>query len=111
MLKLTGKHQILTSTLFLKGTLQLCLFKTANLAASLGIAIPHICLPNPEIDLSRWAVIACDQFTSQPEYWQQVESVVGSAPSALRLVLPEIYLEHPRQISLLKSESAKLIKP
>lgn len=74
--------------------------KTANLAASLGIAIPHICLPRPEIDLSRWAVIACDQFTSQPEYWQQVESIVGQAPSALHLVLPEIYLEHPGKLSV-----------
>lgn len=76
--------------------------ETANLAASLGLAIPHVCLPRPEVDLSRWAVIACDQFTSQPDYWQQVESIVGQAPSALHLVLPEIYLEHPGNISVEK---------
>ena len=49
-------------------------------------------LPNREIDLSRWAVVACDQYTSQPEYWQRVEEYVGIAPSTLQLMLPEIYL-------------------
>lgn len=46
----------------------------------------------PRGDLSRWAVVACDQFTSQPEYWQEVEKTVGEAPSALRVTLPEVYL-------------------
>ena len=41
----------------------------------------------------KWAVIACDQFTSDAAYWDRVEKFVGQAPSALRLVLPEIYLE------------------
>ena len=44
------------------------------------------------IDLTKWAVVACDQYTSEPEYWQQVEQIVGDSPSTLRLVLPEIYL-------------------
>ncbi|MBO5305786.1 MAG: DUF1015 domain-containing protein [Clostridia bacterium] len=39
-----------------------------------------------------WAVVACDQFTSEPEYWQRAEALVGDAPSALRLILPEAYL-------------------
>ena len=46
----------------------------------LGIQIPQILLPEPGLDLSKWAVIACDQFTSQPEYWQQVEKLVGGCP-------------------------------
>ena len=46
----------------------------------------------PKADLEKWAVIACDQFTSDRDYWNQVESIVGDAPSALRLTLPEIYL-------------------
>ena len=46
----------------------------------------------PRGDLARWAVVACDQFTSQPEYWRQVEQTVGEAPSALRVTLPEAYL-------------------
>ena len=44
------------------------------------------------VDLSKWAVIACDQFTSQPEYWQRAWELVGDAPSALRLILPEAEL-------------------
>lgn len=61
----------------------------------IGVQIPEILLPKPEIDLAKWAVIACDQFTSQPEYWQQVERFVGEAPSTLHLTLPEIFLESP----------------
>ena len=40
----------------------------------------------------KWPVVACDQFTSQPEYWENAEKIVGDAPSALRLMLPEAYL-------------------
>lgn len=61
----------------------------------LGLLVPQVYLPGPDIDLQRWAVIAVDQFTSQPEYWAQVERLVGDAPSTLRLTLPEIYLEKP----------------
>ncbi len=46
-------------------------------------------------DLSLWSVVACDQYTSQPEYWQRVAERVGRAPSALRLILPESSLEGP----------------
>ncbi|MBE0601742.1 MAG: DUF1015 family protein, partial [Firmicutes bacterium] len=49
-------------------------------------------LPAQTVDLSAWASVACDQYTSQPAYWQEAEMLVGSQPSALRLVLPEIYL-------------------
>lgn len=41
---------------------------------------------------TRYAVVACDQFTSQAEYWDAAEALVGDAPSTLRMVLPEIYL-------------------
>lgn len=43
-------------------------------------------------DMTRWSVVACDQYTSEPEYWEEVDSLVGGSPSALRLILPEIYL-------------------
>ena len=46
-------------------------------------------------DYDKWSVVACDQYTSQPEYWQRVEERVGRAPSALRLILPESCLEGP----------------
>ncbi len=45
------------------------------------------------VRLADWSVIACDQYTSEPEYWERVERRVGDKPSALRLVLPEVYLE------------------
>jgi hypothetical protein len=63
--------------------------------ADLGIQIPQVYLPRPDVDLTKWAVIACDQFTSQPEYWREVQQTVGVAPSTLKLVLPEVYLETP----------------
>jgi hypothetical protein len=63
--------------------------------ADIGIQIPQIYLPKAGTDLSKWAVIACDQFTSQPEYWQNVAELVGGAPSALNLILPEVFLEKP----------------
>lgn len=44
-------------------------------------------------DLSRWSVIACDQFTSDPDYWARVEEYVGTSPSTLRLMLPEARLD------------------
>ena len=52
----------------------------------------NILLPRPGVELSRWAVVACDQFTAQPDYWARAEALVGDAPSALRLTLPEIWL-------------------
>lgn len=52
----------------------------------------NILLPAKEIDRKKWAVIACDQFTSQPEYWKQVEDYVGGEPSTLRIIYPEVYL-------------------
>lgn len=47
----------------------------------------------PKKDFPKWAVVACDQFTSEADYWNAVEKTVGDAPSALRITLPEIYLE------------------
>ncbi len=47
----------------------------------------------PKTGFEQWAVIACDQFTSQPDYWEKVEKTVGNAPSALRITFPEIYLK------------------
>lgn len=61
----------------------------------IGVQIPEVHLPKPGTDLEKWAVIACDQFTSEPEYWQQVQQIVGNAPSTLNLTLPEIHLENP----------------
>ena len=56
------------------------------------VSVPEILLPQATADMSKWAVIACDQHTSDPAYWQELEEYVKDAPSALRLTLPEIYL-------------------
>ena len=55
-----------------------------------------ILLPKEGTDLSKWAVVACDQFTSEPEYWKEADELVGDAPSTLRITLPEVYLEEAR---------------
>jgi hypothetical protein len=59
---------------------------------SVGLQIADILLPGQGIDRQKWAVIACDQFTSQPEYWEKVRQSVGDAPSTLNLILPEVFL-------------------
>lgn len=59
------------------------------------IRLPKLLMPREGIDLSKWAVIACDQYTSQPDYWNNADSIVGDVPSTLRLTLPEVYLEQP----------------
>ena len=46
----------------------------------------------PKCDFENWAVIACDQYTSEPEYWEEVTAAAGDKPSALNIVLPEVYL-------------------
>lgn len=53
-----------------------------------------ILLPKSGTDLTKWSVVACDQYTSQPEYWNETEKIVGGAPSTLDLILPEVYLEN-----------------
>ena len=61
----------------------------------LGIRLPEVLLPKKGTDLAKWAVVACDQYTSDHAYWNQVDAIVGSAPSTVRITLPEIYLEQP----------------
>lgn len=53
---------------------------------------PHLLLPRTGIDLQRWSVIACDQYTSDRGYWERVAGQVGDAPSTLHLILPEVFL-------------------
>lgn len=57
------------------------------------IAVPEILLPRVGTDMHAWAVIACDQHTSDSAYWSELEQTVGEKPSTLRLTLPEIYLD------------------
>ncbi|GHU41245.1 hypothetical protein FACS1894190_09120 [Spirochaetia bacterium] len=62
---------------------------------SMGVVIPEIILPAKNVDIRKWAVIACDQWTQDAAYWEQVEKIVGDSPSTLNMIYPEIYLNAP----------------
>lgn len=64
----------------------------------IGIRPARILLPAPSVPHETWACIACDQYTSEPEYWRKAYDIVGSAPSALRLILPEVNLKQSEQL-------------
>ena len=74
----------------------------------LALEVPKILLPKDDVDLYRWAVIACDQYTSEPEYWKDVERLVVDSPSTLNLVFPEVYLEDDNSDSRIKSINANM---
>lgn len=59
----------------------------------LAVAPADILLPETNLDHTAYAVVACDQYTSEPEYWEKAEKLVDEKPSTLRMILPEIYLE------------------
>lgn len=58
----------------------------------LGVKIPNILLPKNGTDYSKYAVLACDQYAAQPEYWEKVSTYVGKSPSTLHMTLPEAWL-------------------
>ena len=79
---------------------------------SIPLKRANILLPK-NADMSKWAVIACDQYTSEPEYWKKAEKIVGDAPSTLKITLPEIYLEQDgveKRIENINKEMDKLIE-
>ncbi len=58
----------------------------------------NILLPDKEkCELGAFSVVACDQFTSEPEYWERVEGLCAGKPSALNMILPEVYLSQTEQ--------------
>jgi hypothetical protein len=81
-----------------------------KIISDIGIQIPQVYLPKAGIDLTKWAVIACDQFTSEPEYWHNVENIVGDAPSTLNLTFPEVHLEKPGEEKRIKNIQATMRK-
>ncbi|MDR2481517.1 MAG: DUF1015 domain-containing protein [Spirochaetaceae bacterium] len=58
----------------------------------LGVTIPEILIPSHEIDIEKWAVVACDQWTQDRTYWQKVEEWTHGYPSTLNMIFPEVYL-------------------
>ncbi|MFZ5988107.1 MAG: DUF1015 domain-containing protein [Bacillota bacterium] len=69
----------------------------------IGVNIPTILLPEKGTDMSAWSVVACDQYTSEPEYWSEVERMVSSKPSTFHLTLPEVYLEDDNEEERIKN--------
>jgi hypothetical protein len=79
--------------------------------AGLGVSVPELMLPELELNLQKWAVIACDQFSSDEAYWRQLGAFVDDAPSTLHLIYPEIYLpksaEAARKVDAAASNGAE----
>lgn len=65
--------------------------------SEIALQVPKILLPVEGTDMTKWAVVACDQFTSQQDYWFQVERLVSTSPSTFRLVFPGAFLEEKNQ--------------
>lgn len=60
---------------------------------ALGVGIPEPLLPSAGLDHGAWAVVACDQYSSEREYWERVRKNIGDKPSTLNLIFPECYLD------------------
>lgn len=76
--------------------------------AEIGVQVGEVYLPKADVNLYQWAVIACDQFTSEPEYWEKVKEIVGNAPSTLNMILPEVYLGTPEETARMHSANAAM---
>ncbi|MBR5280747.1 MAG: DUF1015 domain-containing protein [Clostridia bacterium] len=63
--------------------------------AHIPVRTPDLLLPKDGTDMQSWATVACDQYTSQPDYWNRVEAQTAGKPSTFHLMLPELYLEEP----------------
>ena len=81
-----------------------------TLASELGVVFPRILFPNKsKVDLKKWAVVACDQYTSEPEYWERVSKFVGeSSSSTLRIIFPEVFLEKGKDEEIIASITEKM---
>lgn len=68
-----------------------CAIEMQTIFTAADILLPDF----TETDAAKWSVIACDQFTGEPSYWEKTAEIAGNAPSTLNLILPEVYLEEP----------------
>ncbi len=78
-----------------------------------GINVADILVPNNGVDLNKWAIVACDQYTSELDYWERVEHFVDGSPSSLHLIYPEIYLEEEhgdKRIAKIQSTMEEYLK-
>ncbi|MDY0361271.1 MAG: DUF1015 domain-containing protein [Desulforegulaceae bacterium] len=63
----------------------------------IALKLPEVYLPSKNADFEKWSVIACDQYTSQPEYWEKTADFIEESPSALNIILPEVFLGSERE--------------
>lgn len=70
---------------------------------NIGLCVPKIVLPKDGTDMNLWAVVACDQYTSQPEYWDDVATLTENKPSTFKMILPEVYLETEKEEEIIES--------
>ncbi|MCR4617577.1 MAG: DUF1015 domain-containing protein [Lachnospiraceae bacterium] len=63
----------------------------SNTFEDVAFSPADVLLPK-DADMEKWAVVACDQFTSEPDYWEEAAQIADNNPSALNLILPEVYL-------------------
>ena len=62
------------------------------------------------VDFTKWSVVACDQYTSEREYWEDVKNIVGDSPSTLNIIFPEVYLEDGDGDERIRSEERRVGK-
>jgi len=74
----------------------------------IGVMVPEVILPQADVDMSKWAVIACDQYTAEKSYWQRVHATVGDSPSMLHLIYPEVYLPEKRDTEYINGIREKM---
>ena len=79
----------------------------------MGTFSPADILIPQNIEFEKWSVIACDQYTSDRKYWKEVEKEIGDSPSALKIILPEVYLDDgdtKQRIENINSEMRKYLE-
>lgn len=81
---------------------------TDRFSNEVGVCVPRVLLPKPDADFYKWAVVACDQYTSQPDYWAEAERIASGAPSTLELILPEAFLGKPGEAEKIESVRAHM---
>lgn len=78
----------------------------AKFSNDAGISILSILLPKSNVDMSKWSVVACDQYTSEQEYWNGVLQDIGASPSTVKLIFPEAYLDFEDEVKKAERISA-----
>ena len=85
--------------------------ETKGITAMTAFTSADILLPKLAADgMSKWSVVACDQYTSEPEYWAKTAEITAGAPSTLNLIFPEVYLEQPDADARIKNINSAMQK-